>query len=56
MVEAINLRSGMVFEKDGKLIKVLEANHRIADKIVKAEILDSGDRRDHTPIMLEIDI
>lgn len=27
MVEAINLRSGMVFEKDGKLIKVLEANH-----------------------------
>ncbi|GAJ26020.1 translation elongation factor P [Liquorilactobacillus sucicola DSM 21376 = JCM 15457] len=27
MVEAINLKSGMVFEKDNKLIKVLETNH-----------------------------
>ncbi|MCP0887887.1 elongation factor P [Ligilactobacillus sp. WILCCON 0076] len=27
MVEAINLKSGMIFEKGGKLIKVLEANH-----------------------------
>lgn len=31
-------------------------SNRIADKIVKAEMLDSGDRRDHTPIMLEIDL
>ncbi|KRK40673.1 elongation factor P [Loigolactobacillus bifermentans] len=27
MVEAINLKAGMAFEKDGKLIKVLESNH-----------------------------
>ncbi|WP_057746831.1 elongation factor P [Liquorilactobacillus capillatus] len=27
MIEAINLKSGMVFEKDNKLIKVLETNH-----------------------------
>jgi elongation factor P len=27
MVEAINLKRGMAFEKDGKLIKVLETNH-----------------------------
>ncbi|KRM19706.1 protein translation elongation factor P [Ligilactobacillus hayakitensis DSM 18933 = JCM 14209] len=27
MVEAINLKKGMIFEQNGKLIKVLEANH-----------------------------
>ncbi|ANK58911.1 elongation factor P [Loigolactobacillus backii] len=27
MIEAISLRAGMTFEKDGKLIKVLESNH-----------------------------
>ncbi|MDD1402048.1 elongation factor P [Ligilactobacillus salivarius] len=27
MVEAINLKKGMIFEMNGKLIKVLEANH-----------------------------
>ncbi|MCP9312750.1 elongation factor P [Liquorilactobacillus satsumensis] len=27
MVEAINLKTGMIFEKDNKLIKVLETNH-----------------------------
>ncbi|KRL04440.1 elongation factor P [Liquorilactobacillus oeni] len=27
MVEAINLKAGMIFEKDGKLIKVLKTNH-----------------------------
>lgn len=27
MIEAINLKRGMAFEKDGKLIKVLETNH-----------------------------
>ncbi len=27
MIEAINLKTGMIFEKDGKLIKVLETNH-----------------------------
>ncbi|BAQ57774.1 elongation factor P [Lactobacillus acetotolerans] len=27
MVEAINLKKGMVFSQDGKLIKVLKANH-----------------------------
>ena len=27
MVEAINLKAGMTFIKDGKLIKVLETNH-----------------------------
>ncbi|KRM23774.1 translation elongation factor P [Latilactobacillus graminis DSM 20719] len=27
MIEAVNLRAGMTFEQDGKLIKVLEANH-----------------------------
>lgn len=29
-------------------------SNRIADKIQKAEMLDSGERRDHTPILLEI--
>ena len=31
-------------------------SNRVADKIVKAEMIDSGDRRDHAPIMLEIDL
>lgn len=29
---------------------------RIADKVVKSEMLDSGERQDHTPTMLEIDL
>lgn len=29
---------------------------RIAEKIKKSEMLDSGERQDHTPILLEIDI
>lgn len=29
---------------------------RLADKVVKSEILDSGVRQDHTPILLEIDL
>lgn len=29
---------------------------RIADKVVKSEMVDSGERQDHTPIMLEIDL
>lgn len=29
---------------------------RLADKVVKSEMLDSGERQDHTPIMLEIDL
>ena len=32
------------------------ASNRIADKIVRSEMLDSGERRDHTPIVLEINI
>ncbi len=31
-------------------------SNRIADKIKKAKMLDSGERADHTPIILEIDI
>ncbi len=29
---------------------------RLADKVVKSEIIDSGERQDHTPIMLELDL
>ncbi|HHX61441.1 MAG TPA: exodeoxyribonuclease III [Epulopiscium sp.] len=29
---------------------------RIADKIIKSEIIDSGPRQDHTPILLEINL
>lgn len=29
---------------------------RIADKIIKSEVIDSGPRQDHTPILLEIDL
>lgn len=29
---------------------------RIADKVMKSEMIDSGPRQDHTPILLEIDI
>ena len=29
---------------------------RIKDKIKKSEMIDSGPRQDHTPILLEIDI
>lgn len=29
---------------------------RLADKVIKAGMIDSGERRDHTPIMLEIDL
>ena len=29
---------------------------RVADKVVRSEMIDSGPRQDHTPILLEIDI
>ncbi|HCX64222.1 MAG TPA: exodeoxyribonuclease III, partial [Eubacteriaceae bacterium] len=29
---------------------------RIADKVIKSEMIDSGPRQDHTPIILEIDL
>ncbi len=29
---------------------------RIADKVIKSEMIDSGTRQDHTPILLEIDL
>jgi exodeoxyribonuclease-3 len=29
---------------------------RLADKLLKSEMLDSGERQDHTPIMLEIEL
>lgn len=29
---------------------------RIANKVVKSEMIDSGERQDHTPILLEIDL
>ena len=29
---------------------------RIADKVIRSEMIDSGPRQDHTPILLEIDI
>ncbi|NLJ91237.1 MAG: exodeoxyribonuclease III [Clostridiales bacterium] len=29
---------------------------RIADKVIKSEMIDSGPRQDHTPILLEIDV
>ncbi|MFA5527723.1 MAG: exodeoxyribonuclease III [Peptostreptococcales bacterium] len=29
---------------------------RIADKVVKSEMIDSGPRQDHTPLLLEIDL
>jgi exodeoxyribonuclease-3 len=29
---------------------------RLADKVIKSEMLDSGERQDHTPTMLEIDL
>jgi len=29
---------------------------RIADKVIKSEVIDSGPRQDHTPILLEIDM
>jgi exodeoxyribonuclease-3 len=31
-------------------------SNRIADKVIKSEIIDSGPRQDHTPILLEIDL
>lgn len=31
-------------------------SERIANKIVKSEMVDSGERQDHTPILLEIDL
>lgn len=29
---------------------------RIADKVIKSEMIDSGPRQDHTPILLEVDL
>lgn len=29
---------------------------RLADKVIKSEMIDSGERQDHTPILLEIDL
>lgn len=31
-------------------------SNRIADKVIKSEMIDSGPRQDHTPIFLEIDL
>ncbi|EGJ26822.1 exodeoxyribonuclease III [Streptococcus porcinus] len=31
-------------------------SNRVADKVLKSEMLDSGARQDHTPILLEIDL
>lgn len=31
-------------------------SNRIADRVLKSEMIDSGPRQDHTPILLEIDI
>ena len=31
-------------------------SNRIADKVTKSEMIDSGARQDHTPIILEIDL
>ena len=31
-------------------------SNRIADRVVKSEMIDSGPRQDHTPILLEIDM
>lgn len=31
-------------------------SNRIADRVVKSEMMDSGPRQDHTPILLEIDL
>ncbi len=31
-------------------------SNEIADKVVKSEMIDSGERQDHTPLLLEIDI
>ncbi|HHV63987.1 MAG TPA: exodeoxyribonuclease III [Peptococcaceae bacterium] len=31
-------------------------SNRIADKVLRSEMLDSGPRQDHTPILLEIDL
>ncbi|EFR43465.1 exodeoxyribonuclease III [Streptococcus pseudoporcinus] len=31
-------------------------SNRIADKVLKSEMIDSGARQDHTPILLEIDL
>lgn len=31
-------------------------SNRIADNVIKSEVIDSGPRQDHTPILLEIDI
>lgn len=31
-------------------------SNRIADKIIKSEMIDSGPRQDHTPILLEIEL
>jgi len=29
---------------------------RLADKVIKSEMVDSGERQDHTPILLELDL
>ncbi|NLJ72443.1 MAG: exodeoxyribonuclease, partial [Syntrophomonadaceae bacterium] len=29
---------------------------RIADKVIKSEMIDSGPRQDHAPILLEINL
>ncbi|NLY97022.1 MAG: exodeoxyribonuclease, partial [Clostridiaceae bacterium] len=30
--------------------------NRIADRVKRSEMVDSGSRQDHTPILLEIDL
>lgn len=31
-------------------------SHRIADRVIRSEMIDSGPRQDHTPILLEMDL
>ncbi|HHX28731.1 MAG TPA: exodeoxyribonuclease, partial [Firmicutes bacterium] len=31
-------------------------SNRIADRVIRSEMIDSGPRQDHTPVLLEIDL
>lgn len=50
MTEAIDLRAGMTFEKDGKLIKVLESNHHKPGKGNTLMQLKLYDVRNHSTV------
>ena len=50
------LRKTSKINNSGWRIDYWLVSDRMADKVIKSEMIDSGPRQDHTPILLEINL